>query len=144
MVLLDPVGGILVEHASDLDSMILSVKHEKHGGLFRRLRRSARRLQLRWFREYCQEPTVADVHDTLGLEVRDALFDDVADLVDLPFEVLLPTQQFAAFGFPEGCNNVADISLIASQLRRVRCGRRSGRRALIGLAGRSAAPAAHL
>jgi hypothetical protein len=33
------------------------------------------------------------VHDPPGLEVRDDLFDDVADLVDLLIELLLPTQE---------------------------------------------------
>jgi hypothetical protein len=37
------------------------------------------------------------VHDPPGLEVRDDLFDDVADLVDLLIELLLPIQEFAAF-----------------------------------------------
>ena len=42
------------------------------------------------------------MHDPPGLEVRDDLFDDVADLVDLLIEFLLPIQEFAAFGLLEG------------------------------------------
>jgi len=39
------------------------------------------------------------VHDPPGLEVRGDLFDDVADLVDLLIELLLPIQEFAPPGF---------------------------------------------
>ena len=42
------------------------------------------------------------MHDPPGLEVRDDLFDDVADLVDLLIELLLPIQELAAWGFLKG------------------------------------------
>ena len=42
------------------------------------------------------------MHDPPGLEVRDDLFDDVADLVDLLVELLLPICQLAAFGLLTG------------------------------------------
>jgi hypothetical protein len=45
---------------------------------------------------------VVGAHDPPGLEVRDDLFDDVVDLVDLPIELLLPIQEFAGFRFLEG------------------------------------------
>jgi hypothetical protein len=36
------------------------------------------------------------VHDSPGLKIRDGLFDDVTDLVDLLIELLLPIEEFAA------------------------------------------------
>jgi hypothetical protein len=45
-------------------------------------------------RKCCPGPTVIGVHDPPSLEVRDDLFDDVADLVDLLIELLLPIQEF--------------------------------------------------
>jgi hypothetical protein len=42
------------------------------------------------------------MHDAPGFEVRDDLLDDVADLVDLLIELLLPIQKFAAFRLLEG------------------------------------------
>ena len=60
------------------------------------------------------------MHDPPGLEVRDDLFDDVTDLVDLLIELLLPIQQLAALGLLEGRDHVvADISLIAQPVARV-------------------------
>jgi len=60
------------------------------------------------------------VHDPPGLEVRDDLFDDVTDLVDLLIELLLPIQEFAAFRLLEGRNHVvADVSFIAEPVARV-------------------------
>jgi len=60
------------------------------------------------------------VHDPPGLEVRDDLFDDVADLVDLLFELLLPIQELAALGLLEGRDHViTGISLIAQPVARV-------------------------
>ena len=60
------------------------------------------------------------MHDPPGLEVRDDLFDDVADLVDLLIELLLPIQELAALGLLEGRDHViTDISLIAQPVARV-------------------------
>jgi len=60
------------------------------------------------------------VHDPPGLEVRDDLFDDVADLVDLLVEFFLPIQEFASLGLLEGRDHVvAGISFIAEPVTRV-------------------------
>ena len=40
--------------------------------------------------ERVQRAPVVGVHDSPGLEVRDDLFDDVTDLVDLLIELFLP------------------------------------------------------
>ena len=67
-----------------------------------------------------QGSAVVGVHDPPGFEVRDDLFDDVADLVDLLIELFLPMQQLAAFGLLEGGDHVvADVSLIAEPVPRV-------------------------
>lgn len=59
------------------------------------------------------------MHDPPGLEVRDDLLDDVANLVDLLIELLLPIQWFAAFRLPEGREHVvADVSFIAEPVAR--------------------------
>ena len=54
------------------------------------------------------------MHDSPGLEVRDDLFDDVADLVDLFVELFFPVQQVTVGGFFDGGEHVvADIPLVA-------------------------------
>ena len=60
------------------------------------------------------------MHDPPSFEVRNDLLYDVADLIDLLIELLLPTQEFAAFGLLEGCDHVvANVSLIAEPVARV-------------------------
>ena len=60
------------------------------------------------------------MHDPPGLEVRDDLFDDVADLADLPIELFLPVKEFAALGLLKRRDHVvADVSLIAEPVARV-------------------------
>ena len=54
------------------------------------------------------------MHDSPGLEVRDDLFDDVTDFVDLLVELFLPVQQVSVSGFSDGGEHVvADIPLVA-------------------------------
>ena len=60
------------------------------------------------------------MHDPPSFEVRDDLLYDVADLIDLLIELLLPIQQFAAFRLPQGREHVvADVSFIAEPVARV-------------------------
>ena len=52
------------------------------------------------------------VYDSPGLEVRDGLLDDVANLVDLCIEFLLPIQGFVVGGLLDrGDHILADVSL---------------------------------
>ena len=59
-------------------------------------------------------PAAAGAHDPPGPDVRDDLFDDVADLVDLLIELLPPIQELAAAGFlKEMIMLFSDVSIIA-------------------------------
>ena len=49
-----------------------------------------------------QRASIVGVHDSPGLEVRDDLFDDVADFVDLLVELFFPVQQIPVSGFLMG------------------------------------------
>jgi hypothetical protein len=54
------------------------------------------------------------VHDPPGLEVRNDLLDDVADLVNLRIVFLLPVKELAAGGFLEGRDHfIADIAFVS-------------------------------
>src|ERR1017187_8985553 len=54
------------------------------------------------------------MHDPPGLEISYRLLDDVANLVDLPVEFLLPVQKLAMGGFPDRRDHVvSDVSFIA-------------------------------
>jgi hypothetical protein len=46
-----------------------------------------------------QSAPIVGVHDSPGLEVRDDLFDDVTDLVDLLIELFFPVRQVTVDGF---------------------------------------------
>jgi len=57
---------------------------------------------------------IVGAHDSLSLEVRDDLFDDVADFVDLLVDLFFPAQQVPVGGFFDGGEHVvADIPFIA-------------------------------
>ena len=64
--------------------------------------------------ERVQRAPIVGVHDSPGLEVRDYLFDDIADFVDLFVELFFPVQQIPVSGFFDGGEHVvADIPLVA-------------------------------
>jgi hypothetical protein len=67
------------------------------------------------------------VHDPPCLEVGDRLLDDIADLVYLRIEFLLPVKEITIGGLLDESDHViADVALIASPAARIECQENAG------------------